>query len=327
MLNGGCVLIGEKYMNDDLISIVVPVYNVEKYLSRCLDCLCNQTYKNIEIICVEDKSPDNSLEICESYAKNENRITIHKNSVNLGLSTVRNVGKNIAKGKYIFYIDSDDFIAENTIQLLYEAAQKADADIVSCDFCYYYGDNNFRDVFLENKKKEVFELTQEKAFSYLLTQDTNYRCVWAKLIKKDVMSGISFPDGNRYGEDMIFTPQLLCNAKNIIHVNKVLYFYSQEGISLVRSSFNKEKLKEVQIVRDWIELTKRNFPLLLNKALAYYYITIINLCLVTRWNNLITESNELKSDVKKEYRKILFSKFLNLKMKLKATYILLFFRG
>lgn len=314
-------------MNDDLISIIVPVYNVEKYIARCLNCLCNQTYKNIEIICVDDKTPDKSLEICELYAQKDSRIIIHKNNLNLGPSTVRNIGKSLAKGKYIFYIDSDDFIAENTIQLLYDASENGAVDIVSCNFCYYYNENNVRNVFLVNKRNKVVALTQEKAFSYLLTQETNYRCVWAKLIKKDVIQGLSFPDDNRYGEDMIFISKLLCIAKSIKHVNKVLYFYSQEGVSLVRSGFNKEKLKEVNIVSDWVKLTENTFPALKKKALAYYYITVINLCLVTRWNNLINESNALKKEVKKTYKEILLSKFLSLKMKLKATYIFLFYKG
>ena len=123
---------------------------------------------------------------------------------------------------------------------------------------------------------------------------------------------------------MIFTSKLILKASKIRHLNKILYFYNQEGTSLVRSGFNKEKLKEVDIVKDWINLTKEKFPNLLNKAKTYYYIIIINLCLVTRRNNLIEDSNRLKAEVRKSYAAILGSKFLSFKMKLKGTYIMLF---
>lgn len=314
-------------MNDDLISIVVPVYNVENYLSRCLDCLCKQTYTNIEIICVDDKSTDGSLAICEEASKKDTRICIHKNEKNVGLSSVRNIGIGIAKGKYIFFIDSDDFIDEDTIKFLYEQTQNGTVDIVSCNFCFYFGKDNVKDVYLYNKETDVCDLTQEEAFKQLLAQKTNYRCVWAKLIKKEIMNDLSFPEGNRYGEDMIFISKLILKATKIKHLNKILYFYNQEGISLVRSGFNKEKLKEVDIVKDWVTLTKEKFPNLLNKANAYYYITIINFCLVTRRNNLIEDSNRLKIEVRKYYGLILGCKFLSLKIKLKATYIMLFYRG
>ncbi len=314
-------------MNDDLISIILPVYNVEKYLPRCLGCLCKQTYKNIEIICIDDKSTDRSLTICEEAAKKDVRIHIQKNENNIGPSATRNIGINISKGKYVFFIDSDDFIDENTIQLLYEQTQNGMVDIVSCNFCFYYGKDNKQDVYLYDKEIAFYDLSQENAFSQLLTQETNYRCVWAKLIKKEVMNGLSFPEGYRYGEDMIFTSKLILNATTIKHLNKVLYFYNQEGISLVRSGVNNEKLKEVDIVKGWISITKEKFPKLVEKANAYYYKTIINLCIVARRNNLIVDSNSLKKEIKSYFPKILKNTYITVKMKLKAIYIMLFYRG
>ncbi len=314
-------------MSDDLISIIVPVYNVEKYLTRCLACLCKQTYQKIEIICVDDKSTDGSLSICEDACKNDNRIIIVRNEKNEGPSVVRNKGIELAKGKYLFFIDSDDFIEENTIQLLYEQTQKGTIDIVSCNFCFYFQKEDVKDVYLYNKNINVLDLPQEEAFKNLLTQETNYRCVWAKLIKKEIVDDLSFPEGYRYGEDMIFTSKLILNATTIKHLNKVLYYYNQEGISLVRSGFNKEKLKEIEIVKDWLNITREKFPNLINKANAYYYITIINLCLVTKRNNLLEDSKRLKTEVSKNYIHILISKLLTIKMKLKATYIMLFYKG
>ncbi len=118
---------------DELISIVIPIYNVEKYLKNCVDSVCNQTYRNLEIILVDDGSPDHCPEICEDYARNDSRVrVIHKQ--NGGLSDARNYGIEVAKGKYITCIDSDDYVSEDFIEYLYKLLKDANADISVCGF-------------------------------------------------------------------------------------------------------------------------------------------------------------------------------------------------
>lgn len=127
-------------MESKLISVIVPVYNVEKYLSKCIDSILAQTYKNLEIILVDDGSPDNCPKICDEYAKKDNRIkVIHKE--NGGLSAARNVALDIAKGEYIGFVDSDDFIAEDMYEVLYNLAEKYNAEISSVSF-YKVIENN-----------------------------------------------------------------------------------------------------------------------------------------------------------------------------------------
>lgn len=138
-------------MKEDLISIIVPVYKVENYLSKCLDSMICQTYKNIEIILVDDGSPDNSGKICDDYAKKDSRIkVIHKE--NGGLSDARNAGLKIATGKYIGFVDSDDYISVEMYEKLYNQAKKEDADIACCNYYRVKMEKNLIKELLEIKR-------------------------------------------------------------------------------------------------------------------------------------------------------------------------------
>ena len=140
--------------DNELISIVVPVYNVEKYLKRCLDSLVNQTYKNIEIILVNDGSTDSSLEICKGYAKKDSRVKIISKK-NEGLGYTRNEGINIAKGIYIAFIDSDDYVDENFYEKLYVSAKKYNSDMVYASFKSVDKNNKMRTTFNIRLNKQV----------------------------------------------------------------------------------------------------------------------------------------------------------------------------
>ena len=126
--------------NNELISIIVPVYNVQKYLDRCMNTLLNQTYKNIEIILIDDESPDSCPQMCDEYKRIDQRIkVVHK--LNEGLGFARNSGLEIARGKYIIFVDSDDYVTENMCELLYQSAKKYDADVVYGGIFYADGKN------------------------------------------------------------------------------------------------------------------------------------------------------------------------------------------
>ena len=126
-------------MKNLLVSVIVPIYNVEKYLRKCVDSILNQTYKNLEIILVDDGSPDNCGNICDEYALSDSRIRIiHKK--NGGLSDARNAGLDIARGNYILFVDSDDYIDETMVEKLYEALEKEKAEMSLCSFVYVNDD-------------------------------------------------------------------------------------------------------------------------------------------------------------------------------------------
>ena len=171
---------------NELVSIVVPVYRVEEYLDECINSIINQTYNYIEIILVDDGSPDKCPEICDNYAKNDKRIkVIHKE--NGGLSDARNFGIPHATGEYIAFLDSDDYVEPNTYKTMYEKAVQENSDYVECDFIWEYPDKSnidTRDYYFG--KREMLEKVRVVA--------------WNKLIKRDIIvnNNIKFPFGLRY---------------------------------------------------------------------------------------------------------------------------------
>lgn len=170
-----------KELEQPLISIIVPVYKVEKYLKRCVDSILTQTYQNMEIILVDDGSPDNCGAICDRYKKTDNRVVvIHKR--NGGLSDARNTAIPLAKGEYISFIDSDDWISSYYVEHLYEAVAKCDADIGISWF-----ENIFEGKALQSKPEEPLSnyecLTAEECLKKLLYQNGVEVCAWGKLYK------------------------------------------------------------------------------------------------------------------------------------------------
>lgn len=178
-------------MDNELISIIVPVYNVEKYLSRCLNSLLSQTYRNIEIIIVEDCSTDFNFSICQKYKKQDNRIKLIKNERNKGIASTRNVGLANCTGKFLFFIDSDDFISENAIETLYFSCKVGNYDIVSCNFAYYYSIENIKPIYICKKNIGETVFIPEEALKKVFDPSTNYRCIWAKLIRKEIIDELN----------------------------------------------------------------------------------------------------------------------------------------
>ena len=165
---------------NELISIIVPVYKVEPYLNKCVDSIINQTYKNIEIILVDDGSPDNCGKICDDYTKKDSRIkVIHKK--NGGLSDARNYGIEASIGDYIMFVDSDDYISANMCEILLKTAKKYNADIINCNFEEVFSNAESRiNRQAVNKNEEVFSnLDMLKTFFFNYTFDANV--VWNKL--------------------------------------------------------------------------------------------------------------------------------------------------
>ncbi len=200
----------------DLISIIVPVHNSSKYLEKCINSLINQTYKNIEIICIENGSTDNGLEILNKY-KDKIKILIQKNP---GLSLARNTGIKNSNGKYISFVDSDDNVLPTFIEELYNVIKTTDADISVCNYNEILEENK------ETKKISSFpnETIKEKEIKENLV-NFNY-AIWNKLYKKDIITKnkIYFPENIKY-EDIPFVLKYLINAKSISKTEKYLYNY------------------------------------------------------------------------------------------------------
>lgn len=271
--------------NNALVSVVVPVYNVEKYLSRCIDSISRQSYSNLQIILVDDGSKDNSAVICDEYSKKDTRISvIHK--TNGGLSDARNVGIDNAKGDYICFIDSDDFVRETYVEDLLNAILKYNADIAVCLFEKGNSDK-FNDVVENNQQNEIV-LNNIGALNKLYDEVLNVNMVvaWNKLYSKNLFYKIRFPVGKIH-EDEFTTPKLLFEADKIVVINKKDYYYFQSPNSIMRSEFKINRLDALEAFEERINLfNQKGLNELANKTLsAYIYILIRYICIIDNLND------------------------------------------
>lgn len=241
---------------NNLISIIVPVYKVEDYLEKCIESILNQTYKNIEIILVDDGSPDRCGKICDDYAIKDNRIkVIHKK--NGGLSEARNYGINIASGEYILFIDSDDYIDKNMCEILIKEAKKNDSDIVICNY-YNVKENDYfiNKMSITNNKILLTNLEMMKIF--FLKGYSETIIVWNKLYKKKLFytnENIRFPVGKLH-EDIFTIYKLYYIANKIVVVNKPLYYYVQRKESIMGKFSEKNIIAHMDCIKEYYIFSK-----------------------------------------------------------------------
>lgn len=227
-----------------LISIIVPIYCVEKYLDKCIQSIVGQTYENLEIILVNDGSPDNCPQICECWAKKDSRIqVVHK--INGGLSDARNVGMTVAKGKYIAFIDSDDYIEKDMYEKMYRALQLQDADMVICNIEKV---TEFGEV-IPTESPIINEVFSGKDCLYRILKNNSwyYVTVWNKLYKKEVLDDIEFPLG-KINEDEFVIHEILFKCTKIISLQDKLYKYVQREGSIMNASKKVKMMDAVEAV-------------------------------------------------------------------------------
>lgn len=229
-----------------LISIIIPVYNVEKYLAECFETVANQTYRNIEIILVDDGSTDNSGVIADRLAESDPRaFVVHK--TNRGLSDARNVGMRLAKGEYITFIDSDDYVDKKFIEKLFELAKKTDADIVQCE--------NTRDVDrIGRGSKNVVSMSGLDAFIELMKFRTVSPPAWGKLYKLSLFrnNNLEFPFG-RLHEDTAILYKLIYFARTFACLDAALYYYRINDSSIMTSTYTKNHYESVVKYHDELD--------------------------------------------------------------------------
>ena len=218
------------------ISIIVPVYNVEKYLKQCLDSVVNQTLKDIEIICVNDGSTDNSLDILNEFSNKDNRVKII-NKTNGGLSSARNAGMAVAQGEFIGFLDSDDYLDLNFYESLYNRAKETNSYIVVCEYIYKFKDKSKRKkTFLKVDKNVVTSDTKEKfECLYLPLYCYVHNKIYKKAsIKENFVEGLNF-------EDIYFTTNILSDNNKMTVAENVAYYYRDHPNSIVNDNSNLNK--------------------------------------------------------------------------------------
>lgn len=215
-------------LEEDLISIIVPIYNVEKYLDKCIQSIINQTYKNIEIILVDDGSTDNSGKICDKYIVFDNRVkVIHQK--NCGVSASRNTGFEISKGKWIAFIDSDDWVEKKYIKTLYDEAIENKADIVISSYNRVSGTKKIVDI----SEEKIFYNKEEYLLEVLNPQTAMGFC-HMKLINRNIAKEIKFDEKLKVGEDALYNIELSKNLNKAIKIKKNLYNYRINENSIVK---------------------------------------------------------------------------------------------
>ena len=237
----------------DLISVIVPVYKVEPYLDRCVESIVNQTYKNLEIILVDDGSPDNCGAMCDAWAAKDSRIrVIHKE--NGGLSDARNAGMAVATGEYLAFVDSDDWLDITYVEHLYLLAQKYNAQIVACDVQIVFDETSLN----ATGSGSIVAYTPEEALKALIEGRTFRAVAWNKLYQKDLFIGECYPVGKNH-EDEFTTFRLIDKAQQLIYFDKTLYYYRQRPNSIM-NTYSIKRLDALDAYLMRISLWKEKYP-------------------------------------------------------------------
>ena len=260
-----------------LVSIIVPIFKVEKYLKRCIDSILNQTYRNIEIILIDDGSPDNCGKICDDYAKKDDRIkVIHKE--NKGVSQARNDGIKLSKGKYIAFVDSDDYVEKNFIEILYNNIIENDADISICN--YFLENDNIK---IKRKiDNDIPKNLNSKDFCKYIIRKNSYRGL---LLNKLFKRNIFFEDNGTYliDENIHICEDLLFLIENSLKYNRIyfdkkayLYHYIVRPNSAISSEYNSKKVTMIYAYDKIIKFIEDKYPDLLDEYKRDYLKMSLN---------------------------------------------------
>lgn len=217
-----------------MFSIIVPVYNVEKYLDKCLASISEQTFKEFECIVVDDGSPDNSNDIIDRYVNKDQRFkVIHQK--NMGISAARNAGLAIAQGDYVAFVDSDDYISNEYLEKFALKIANTDADIVICGFI---------EVLKDSQKTVCFEAPSTEVIKQNILADIWPSYPWNKCYKKYLFENIRFPVGKIF-EDLLTIPEVCLNAHKIVCIPEKLYYYNRQNLNSITSNLSTEKRYDV----------------------------------------------------------------------------------
>ncbi len=288
-------------INDIKISIIVPVYNTEKYIEKCVDSILNQTHKNLEIILVDDGSPDNCGKICDNYEKKDNRVkVIHKK--NSGSASSKNMAINIATGDYIGFVDSDDYIEADMFEYLLNNSISFNADVVRCGFfwdidggIYPQGSGIVKKVNDYNDK--IIDLMKDGVISGIACN---------KLYKKNILEGVYFPEGIKYSEDFMFNYKVFKNSNIIVYADENKYHYLRRNGSVLMEGLTESRFDEINIIKEIVENEKNNnitYRYCVKRLVEWEMMFISR---IIREKRCIDKYKDLRKDVLKYTKNVFF---------------------
>lgn len=239
-------------MNNELISIIVPIYNKEDYLPQCLDSIINQSYTNFEVLLVNDGSTDSSGIICQEYAERDSRFRYIEKE-NGGVSSARNLGLERSEGAYITFIDSDDWVEFNYLEVLYNALRENNADVAISSYKSYYLDGKFYLRVYSSQEEEFLRIGKRnrdvflEEFPKLGKLNHDFHCIASKLFKRELLESQKFDESINYGEDLYFFFNLYLKMQSIVYVKEATYIYRQHGTNITLNFTESLALQEIQI--------------------------------------------------------------------------------
>lgn len=302
---------------NDLISIIVPIYNIELYINRCVESIVNQIYKNLEIILVDDGSNDKSGDICDDWVKVDSRIkVIHKK--NGGLSDARNAGLDIAKGDYIAFVDGDDFIDANMYQDMLNFFKKYNCDVCVCGICKIEDGKEFITRPYRYLDKRFKVLNNEEALVELLNDKIDVSSC-NKLYKREIVEDLRFPYGIT-NEDFALMYKYFFKSKQVIIINKNYYKYIQRDESITTTKFNERQFDKYYNCLNMVKFIQKKIPNLLDVAHEYLWYQTFCLLKKVYVDNLYKSYHKhiivMRKTLKNDFLKILFNKKIGIKVKL-----------
>lgn len=299
---------------DELISVIIPIYNMEKYLKKCVWSVINQSYQNLEILLIDDGSKDNSPQICDEFSKKDKRIKVfHKE--NGGLSDAKNYGLKKARGNYVTFVDSDDWIETNMYEEMMLKMQSENADISICGRYIDYENGKSIKWYNPNEMK----MDREKSLIYLNSFYKFDMASWDKIYKKELFDGIEFPYGKKC-EDAYTTYLLFARCKKIIYIPQCFYHYFQRNGSISRNlEINMDYIYAADEQMKYIEKVFQNISWAARTNYAFSIKSTYQVS-IERNIKLNEECIELKKSVKKYTMEVLNNKYISIKKK--VTFIL-----
>lgn len=300
------------------VSIIIPVYNVENYLMRCIDSILNQTYNNLEIILIDDGSTDSSGKICDDYLLLDNRVVvIHKK--NGGLSDARNKGISVSTGEFLMFIDSDDYIDSDMVESLIDASINFNKSIACCA---KYIEKECGEYYIKNYSKEVECYSKEETIKMLLTNNKIDTSACDKLFKKELFKNIKFPYGKVY-EDLATIYQVVELTDGTVHIGNPKYHYIQRNGSIINSDFNSKHLQYVEVSKSLVEHYKKNNEIK-DYALVNYYLAVVTTIMDIKMKKAVKKYNSEYILLKREIKNNIISILKNKKISITKRIMILF---
>lgn len=303
-----------------LISVIVPVYNVEKYLGKCLDSILDQTFEDFEVLLIDDGSSDRSGEICRRYEEKDERVRYIQKE-NGGAGQARNYGVNLARGKYISFVDSDDYIDAHMLGVLYENITKSGADVASCGVYNVFQQKRIP----QYDKIETFLSPAEEAFGLLLLGEKIPGSPCNKLYRSWIFQKVRFPVGIFY-EDVAFHTDLMQEIKNIYVDTTPLYYYVHRQNSITTQKFDSRAMTFIYAYENALKIVRDRYPSILSQAefkLTWAYFSILDRMLQEKHYSDIREFPRVKTFLKRNTFRIIRSPYFHGARKIGAAALLL----